>query len=49
MGIPTLGRFGLKENDVPAMVELAKKASSMRFNLVALADEMLARVLRAAI
>jgi alcohol dehydrogenase class IV len=49
MGIPTLGRFGLKENDVPAMVELSKKARSMRFNLVALADEMLARVLRAAI
>jgi alcohol dehydrogenase class IV len=49
VNIPSLGQFGLKESDVPGMVELAKKASSMRFNPVELSDEVLADVLRKAI
>jgi alcohol dehydrogenase class IV len=47
--IPRLGQFGLKESDVPEMVGLARKASSMRFNPVVLSDEALAGALRAAI
>jgi alcohol dehydrogenase class IV len=49
LDIPRLGQFGLKEADVPEMVALAGKASSMRFNPVALSNEALADVLRAAI
>jgi alcohol dehydrogenase class IV len=49
MRIQPLSRFNMTEEDVPAMVALAKKASSMRFNPVALTDEVLAGVLRAAI
>jgi alcohol dehydrogenase class IV len=47
--IPPLGQFGVKESDVPGMVELAKKASSMRYNPVELTDAVLADVLRNAI
>lgn len=49
MQIQRLSGFNMTEEDVPAMVGLAKKASSMRFNPVALSDEVLAGVLRAAI
>ena len=48
-GIPPLSKFGMKESDVPAMIALARKASSMRFNPVILSDEVLADVLKAAI
>ncbi|HWE97672.1 MAG TPA: iron-containing alcohol dehydrogenase [Tepidisphaeraceae bacterium] len=47
--IARLGQFGVKESDVPGMVELAKKASSMRYNPVELTDGVLADVLRNAI
>jgi alcohol dehydrogenase class IV len=47
--IPALGQFGMREKDIAEMVELARKASSMRFNPVVLSDEALAGVLRAAI
>jgi alcohol dehydrogenase class IV len=47
--IPPLAAFGLTEADVPEMVGLARKASSMRFNPVALSDDALAAVLRAGI
>jgi alcohol dehydrogenase class IV len=49
LAIPPLSAFGLREQDVPEMVALARKASSMRFNPVALSDEALARVLIAGI
>jgi alcohol dehydrogenase class IV len=49
LDIPRLGQFGLKDSDIAEMVGLARKASSMRFNPVALSDEALAGVLRAAI
>lgn len=47
--IPPLRQFGLDESDVPAMVALARKASSMRFNPVVLSDEALAAALAEAI
>ena len=47
--IPPLARFGLAEEGVPAMVKLARKASSMRYNPVVLSDEALATVLKSAI
>jgi alcohol dehydrogenase class IV len=47
--IPPLSRYGMSEADVPAMVALARKASSMRFNPVTLSDEALSAALSAAI
>lgn len=47
--IPPLSQFGMNESDIPAMVALARKASSMRFNPVVLSDEALAAALSAAI
>jgi len=47
--IPALGSFGLKNEDVPAIVERARKASSMRYNPVDLDEETLTYILRAAI
>jgi alcohol dehydrogenase class IV len=47
--IPALGKFGLSERDVPEMVGLARKASSMRYNPVVLSDGELAGVLSRAI
>jgi alcohol dehydrogenase class IV len=49
LGIGTLSRFGLTPADIPAMVELAKKASSMRYNPVKLSDQSLAAALAVAI
>jgi len=49
LAIPKLSRFGLKTEDIPAMVELAKRASSMRYNPVKLSDEALAGALSSAI
>jgi alcohol dehydrogenase class IV len=43
--IPPLGQFQITAADVPAMAELAKKASSMRFNPAALSDAALNGVL----
>jgi alcohol dehydrogenase class IV len=47
--LPRLGVFGLQERYIDSMVELAKRASSMRHNPVALDDQTLADVLRHAI
>jgi alcohol dehydrogenase class IV len=49
MSIPRLSRFGLSAKDVAPMVELAKKASSMRYNPVALGDDVLAGILEKAL
>lgn len=49
LGIAKLSQFGLKGEDIPAMVELAKRASSMRFNPVKLSDEALSGALSVAI
>jgi alcohol dehydrogenase class IV len=49
MQITRLSRYHLAEKDVPEMVALAKKASSMRFNPVVLSDKALEEVLRDAI
>ena len=46
--IPPLGSFGLTEAGIPDMVALARKASSMRYNPVTLADDALAEILRKA-
>lgn len=47
--IPPLHHFNMTDADVPAMVQLAKKASSMRYNPVVLSDDALAQALTAAI
>jgi alcohol dehydrogenase class IV len=47
--IPRLGTFGLTPAEVPAMVALARKSSSMRFNPVTLSDEALAGILERAL
>ena len=49
LDIPPLSEFGLGQAHVPAMVALSRKASSMRFNPIALSDESLAAALTAAI
>ncbi|MGD0461061.1 MAG: iron-containing alcohol dehydrogenase [Tepidisphaeraceae bacterium] len=49
MKIPPLSQFGLSRADVPEMVALARKASSMRFNPVVLSDASLSEALTAAI
>lgn len=49
LDIPPLGVFGIEERDVPEMVGLARKASSMKFNPVVLSDEALAAALTSAI
>lgn len=49
LAIPPLRSFGLEPSLVPAMVELAQKASSMRYNPVTLTAQELQEVLREAI
>jgi alcohol dehydrogenase class IV len=46
--IPPLNQFGLKVQHIPAMIALARKASSMKFNHVVLSDDALAQVMEAA-
>ncbi len=48
LNIPRLGTLGLTESHVPAIVQLAKNASSMRYNPVKLDDEILEQILRSA-
>lgn len=43
--IEPLTHFNFKKNDIPTIVQLAKKASSMRFNPVVLSDEALSAIL----
>ena len=47
--LPRLSAFGLTESDIAPMVDLAKRASSMRYNPVALSDDALAQILRDAL
>lgn len=47
--IPRLSSFGFKAADIPAMVRLAKKASSMRYNPVVLSDGELGAILSGAV
>ena len=49
LSIPRLGQFGITSEHVPAMVELARKSSSMRYNPIGLAPEVLAGILEAAL
>jgi len=47
--IPALSNYGLREGDIPKMVELAKQSSSMKYKPVKLSDDALAGILRAGI
>jgi alcohol dehydrogenase class IV len=47
--IPRLGQFGVERKDVPGMVQLARKASSMRYNPVVLSDAALGEFLERAL
>ena len=47
--VPRLGAYGVTEGDVARVVEPARRASSMQGNPIALTDEELAEVLRAAL
>jgi alcohol dehydrogenase class IV len=47
--LPPLGHFGITRESVPAMVELAKRASSMRYNPVALDESALEAIISGAI
>lgn len=47
--LPPLRTYGVTESAIPEIVAMAKKSSSMRYNPVALPDEALARILRAAL
>jgi alcohol dehydrogenase class IV len=49
MQIPHLHDFGVSRDAIGAVVELAKKASSMRHNPIALTDAELTRILEAAL
>ena len=49
MQIPRLREYGIAEPAVDRMVELATKASSMRYNPIVLSKEELAEILRAAL
>jgi len=44
--IPPLSHYGISENDIPKMVELARQSSSMKYNPIKLSDEALAGILR---
>jgi alcohol dehydrogenase class IV len=46
--IPPLATFGLQPRQIPELVALARKASSMRYNPVVLSDEALTEILTAA-
>ena len=47
--LPRLGSFGFGEKDIPPIVDLAKRSSSMRYNPIPLSDEVLSAILRQAI
>jgi alcohol dehydrogenase class IV len=47
--LPRLSTFGMTADDVPRIVELAKRSSSMRYNPVPLDDHSLAGILRSVI
>jgi alcohol dehydrogenase class IV len=47
--IPPLGDYGITEADIPSIIELSKKASSMKGNPVRLTDDELTSILRRAL
>jgi alcohol dehydrogenase class IV len=47
--IPRLGEFGVREEHIPELVTLARKASSMKFNPVVLSEDALGTILRQAL
>jgi len=47
--VPSLSEFGLKKEDIPAVVEKSKNASSMKGNPIELTDEELMEILMRAI
>jgi alcohol dehydrogenase class IV len=47
--IPGLAEFGLTEEGIPGLVELARQASSMKYNPIELPPETLAEILRRAL
>jgi len=47
--VPSLSEFGLKEADIPTIIEKSKNASSMKGNPIELTDEELAEILRKAL
>jgi alcohol dehydrogenase class IV len=49
LNIPPLSSFNLNPADIPPMIPLAKKASSMRYNPVTLTDDVLAKILHDAL
>lgn len=49
LAVPRLGVFGIAPADVGGLVELARKSSSMKYNPVELAPDVLADVLRRAL
>ena len=49
LNLPHLSAFGLLDSHISQMVELAKRASSMRYNPVTLDDATLSEVLRQAL
>ena len=49
LSIPGLGTFGLASTDVPAMVALACKSNSMRYNPARLPEAVLTEVLAKAL
>jgi alcohol dehydrogenase class IV len=49
LAIPRLATYGIGEGDFPAIVTAAAKASSMKANAIALTNEELAGILRAAV
>lgn len=49
LGLPPLGRFGIGEADVAAVIPKARRASSMQGNPIELTDDELAGILRAAL
>lgn len=49
LNLPKLSQFGVAEADIEPMVQLAKRASSMRYNPVRLDDGALSKLLRGAL
>jgi alcohol dehydrogenase class IV len=48
LNIPRLGDFGLARESIPPLVAQARKASSMRYNPIALSEEALTGILEKA-
>ena len=46
LGLPSLSSFGVTDADIEPMIQLARQASSMRYNPVTLVDDALREILR---